>query len=59
MSSKRLVADRGRRSKRKKKVNLVGWLCNPQVLKAMIAGARLAATLARLVNELVRIITQH
>ena len=56
---KRLVADRERGSKRKKKHNSVGWLCKPQVLKAVIAGARLAVTLVRLVLELVRIITQH
>ena len=56
---KRLVADRGRGSKRKKKLNLIGWVCNPQVLKAVIAGARLADTLARLAKELVRIVFQH
>ncbi len=59
MSSNRLVADRKRGSKRKKKVDPVGWLCNPQVLKTVIAGARLAATLVRLVLELVGITSQH
>ena len=59
MSSNRLVADRKRGLKRKKKVNPVGWLCNPQVLKTVITGARLAVTLVRLVLELVGITSQH
>lgn len=59
MLSKRLVADRGRGSKRKKKASLFGWFCNPQVLNAVIAGARFAVTLARLVLELVKVIGQH
>lgn len=46
--SKRSVVDRERGSKRKKKASSLGWLCNPQVLKAVIAGARLADTLVRL-----------
>ena len=43
-----LVADRRRGSKRRKRGSPMGWLCNPQVLRAVIAGARLADTLVKL-----------
>lgn len=48
------VADRQRGSKRgvRKKTSRLGWLCNPQVLKAVIA-------LARLGFELVRVFLRH
>ncbi len=59
MIHERLVADRWRGSKRTKKVHLIEWLCNPQVLKAMFAVARLADSLVRLAKELVRIFAQH
>lgn len=49
--SKRSVVDRGRGSKRRKRPPIWAWLCNPQVLKAVIAGARLADTLVRLVKS--------
>ncbi len=57
--SKWLVADRERGSKRKKRSDLIGRLCNPQVLNAVITGARLAVTLVRLVLELVGVINQY
>jgi hypothetical protein len=59
MTEVRLVADRRRGSKRKKRASFWKWLCNPQVLRTLIAGARLADSLARLAKELVRIIAQH
>ena len=59
MNEERLVADRQRGAQRRKRATLWQWLCNPQVLKVLIAGARLADSLARLAKELVRITTQH
>ncbi len=52
--TERLVADRQRRSKRKKRAGPMGWFCNPQVLKATFALGRLAFALVRLAHELVR-----
>jgi hypothetical protein len=48
------VADRRRGSKRgvRKKTGRLGWLCNPEVLKAVIA-------LARFGYELVRVFLRH
>ena len=48
------VADRRRGSKRdvRKKISRLGWLCNPQMLKVVIA-------LARLGFELVRVFLRH
>ncbi len=48
------VADRRRGPKRgvRKKTSRLGWLCNPEVLKAIIA-------LARLGFELVRFFLSH
>lgn len=48
--SNRSVDDRRRGPKRKKQPSIWLWLCNPQVLKAVISGARLADTLVRLVK---------
>ncbi len=49
---KRMGVDRGRGSKRKKKGNPWDWLCNPQVLRMVFAGARLIVTLVRLIVDL-------
>ena len=48
------VADRRRGSKRgvRKKTGRLGWLCNPEVLKAVTA-------LAQLSYELVRVFLKH
>ena len=50
---KQVVVDRERGSKRKKKASPWGWLCNPQVLNAVLTGARVLFALVRLINDLV------